>query len=44
LRESQPAALYVAAPQACEDTHPRDVDLCIDDVLATGDLDVIDSW
>jgi hypothetical protein len=36
--------LYEDAKAACTAAHPEDVDLCIDDVLMTGDLDVLESW
>jgi hypothetical protein len=32
------------AKNACSATHPEDLDLCIGDVLMTGDMEVLDSW
>lgn len=37
-------ALHEQALTACTATHPDDVELCVDDVLMTGDLDILAAW
>lgn len=44
LRVNGNRKLHEQATATCEAAHPNDVDLCIADVMMTGDLDILESW
>lgn len=45
LRERQiDSKLQASAIEACETLHPEDFELCVDDVLMTGDIEIAYAW
>ena len=38
------SVLYQQAMQVCAESHPNDVNLCINDVMMTGDIDILEAW
>ena len=44
LRSQTNRKLFEQASAACEASHPNDYDLCVDDVIMTGSLEVLESW
>lgn len=44
LRASANTELHGKAVELCAEHHPQDINLCIDDVLMSGDLDIVYAW